>query len=160
MDLQRQFEAALAEVARQDEIKLTELIFAAIGDAVGRVVGESNWRDFLPRISVRQYPDGVFILALDAEPETEHRRGTYGRVLMGFGEAELKPTPAGWKVVRDLYDAQQALAYELRQQQPVQVYKSDLNAEQNWARDPLIRERMLYGSPRVQRGDMPTGYFG
>lgn len=114
MDLQKQYDAAIAALAQQDEIKVTDLILAALGDAVGEVIDEQRLSLYLHRISVRQYPEGVFIIALDAKQKTDDHPGTFGRVLMGFSEAELKPVPGGgWKLVRQMYDARQALLFEL-----------------------------------------------
>jgi hypothetical protein len=120
----------------------------------GEVATDENLHTFLPRLQMRSYPDGTIIVAIDAEPETEHRRGTRGRVLFGFGEGQLKQRGDSWQWERPLLDFRQAAAYEQEPRPASPLPLMRLEPEALW---PTISGRMLEQQPQqMKRPDFPA----
>jgi hypothetical protein len=113
------FEAAVSELSTRLSAQDDRWLQLQLLDALwlrGEPATDENLQEYLPRLSGRRYPDGTIILALDALPETEHRQGTRGRALFGFGEGKLSTLPlsAGYTWERPLMDARACEAYEAR----------------------------------------------
>lgn len=101
----------ISKVMAEDNRWLTDHLCSCLSTFVasGLPVTEQDLPQYLPRLTLRQYPDGTMIMAIDA------KEGKIGQPLFGFGEGSLQPTPAGeWKWLRPVLTSVQALSYELR----------------------------------------------
>jgi hypothetical protein len=78
----------------------------------GQPVTEETLPAYGPRLSMRRYPAGAVIVALDAGDKTLHGPGVFGTVLFGLGEPVVSLFD-GLKITRPILSAQQALAYEV-----------------------------------------------
>jgi hypothetical protein len=141
------------KIIGQENRWLELTLMDALWTVAGEVATDENLHEFLPRLQMRSYPDGTIVVALDAEPADEHRRGTRGRVLFGFGEGQLERRGESWQWHRPLLDFRQAAAYEMgpRPGSPLPLIR--LEPEGLW---PTIRSRMLEQHPQqVKRPDFP-----
>ena len=90
--------ALMASAAEAQHAWLQQLLQQTVNEP-GPAISAEDLPAFLPRITLRKYPDGLIVVAIDAEP------GKAGRLLFGFGPMEFKPTtfangrPEGFKWV-------------------------------------------------------------
>jgi hypothetical protein len=109
-------DAAAHELAQQEQQWLLQHLVQCLASAGYPVASEADLPALAGRLSMRSYPDETVVVAIDAEPQTEHRAGTLGHVLFGFAAGKLQHTPGGpWVWARVVLDARQALAYEVGQ---------------------------------------------
>jgi hypothetical protein len=109
-------DAAAHELATKEQQWLTQHLVLSLASAGYPVASEADLPALAGRLSMRCYPDETVVVAIDAQPKTEHHPGTRGHVLFGFAAGKMQHTPGGaWVWARLVLDARQALAYEFGQ---------------------------------------------
>jgi hypothetical protein len=152
------FDAAVSDLSTRLSAQDDRWLQLHLMDALwlrGEPATDENLHEYLPRLSGRRYPDGTIILALDALPESEHRQGTRGRVLFGFGEGKLsspplqvgsEPAPYAFTWERPLMDARACEVYEARYSLQYQM-----SPEQRLELEPQERLQQPGEPDRLQR---------
>jgi hypothetical protein len=110
-------EAALHQVQQQlqedEQAWFTRLLVESLQLAGESEASADTLPDYAGRLSMRRYPEGVLIVALDSKPIGEGPGVTRGRVLFGVGEPLVQVGPGPLQITRPLLTWQQALAFEL-----------------------------------------------
>ncbi len=104
--------AAVAEqLATDEQAWFTRHLVQGL-QLAGEPATAENVGDYGPRLSMRRYPSGVVVVALDAEPLPEGR-STLGRQLFGLGEPAVSFGAGPLQITRPILSGYEALAYEL-----------------------------------------------
>jgi hypothetical protein len=121
--------AAVAEqLASDEQAWFTRHLVEGL-QLAGEPATAENLADYGPRLSMRRYPSGVVVVALDAEQLGEGR-STLGRQLFALGEPTVRSYPGPLQITRPILSGQQALAYELSlKKYPPEAFEYGLPAE-------------------------------